>query len=226
MMASFDCFEINLSGKATHAAMPHLGCDVLVAAAHLITQLQTIVSRQIDPADAAVVSITQIHGGNTWNALPDSAVVRGTFRSFKNSVRPQLDQSSSHLAQSVAQGFSLHAEVCFNPENPGYPVTVNSPDETASAIRAAIEVAGADCVNTAPTPAWVPRISLLCCSRNRVVISGLVMAVRKVIVCCIIRITILTMRSCRLVPHIGLSWWRMSCLGKIESSHRIDLSLR
>jgi amidohydrolase len=152
MMASSDCFEINLSGKATHAAMPHLGCDVLVAAAHLITQLQTIVSRQIDPADAAVVSITQIHGGNTWNALPDSAVVRGTFRSFKNSVRAQLEQSISHLAQSVAQGFRLHAEVCFNPENPGYPVTVNSPDETASAIRAAIEVAGADCVNTAPTP--------------------------------------------------------------------------
>ncbi len=152
MMASSDCFEINLSGKATHAAMPHLGCDVLVAAAHLITQLQTIVSRQIDPADAAVVSITQIHGGNTWNALPDSAVVRGTFRSFKNSVRAQLEQSISHLAQSVAQGFRLHADVCFNPENPGYPVTVNSPDETASAIRAAIEVAGADCVNTAPTP--------------------------------------------------------------------------
>jgi len=152
MMASSDCFEINLSGKATHAAMPHLGCDVLVAAAHLITQLQTIVSRQIDPADAAVVSITQIHGGNTWNALPDSAVVRGTFRSFKNSVRAQLEQSISHLAQSVAQGFRLHAEVCFNPENPGYPVTVNSPDETASAIRAAIEVAGVDCVNTAPTP--------------------------------------------------------------------------
>lgn len=152
MMASFDCFEINLSGKATHAAMPHLGSDVLVAAAHLITQLQTIVSRQIDPADAAVVSITQIHGGNTWNALPDSAVVRGTFRSFKNSVRAQLEQSISHLAQSVAQGFRLHAEVCFNPENPGYPVTVNSTDETASAIRAAIEVAGADCVNTAPTP--------------------------------------------------------------------------
>jgi amidohydrolase len=151
-MASSDCFEINLSGKATHAAMPHLGCDVLVAAAHLITQLQTIVSRQIDPADAAVVSITQIHGGNTWNALPDSAVVRGTFRSFKNSVRAQLEQSISRLAQSVAQGFRLHADVCFNPENPGYPVTVNSPDETASAIRAAIEVAGADCVNTVPTP--------------------------------------------------------------------------
>lgn len=151
MMASFDCFEITLQGQATHAAMPHLGNDVLVAAAHLITQLQTIVSRQIDPADAAVVSVTQIHGGNTWNALPDSAVIRGTFRSFKNSVREQLEQGIRHLADSVAQGFGIHAKILFNPENPGYPVTINSPEETASAIRAAIAVAGEQCVDTAPT---------------------------------------------------------------------------
>lgn len=152
MMASFDCFEINFSGQATHAAMPHLGNDVLVAAAHLVTQLQTIVSRQIDPADAAVVSVTQIHGGNTWNALPDSAIVRGTFRSFKNSVRMQLEQSISHLSQSIAHGFGINADIRFNPENPGYPVTINSPDETTSAIRAATAVAGTDCVNITPTP--------------------------------------------------------------------------
>lgn len=152
MMASFDCFEITLQGQATHAAMPHLGNDVLVAAAHLVTQLQTIVSRQIDPADAAVVSVTQIHGGNTWNALPDSAVIRGTFRSFKSSVCEQLEQGIRHLAGSVAQGFKLHADVLFNPENPGYPVTINSPAETTSAIRAAIAVAGEHCVDTAPTP--------------------------------------------------------------------------
>ncbi len=152
MMASFDCFEINLSGQATHAAMPHLGSDVLVAAAHLITQLQTIVSRRIDPAAAAVVSVTQVHGGNTWNALPDSAVIRGTFRSFKDTVREQLQHGIRHLTESVTQGFKLQAGIHFNPENPGYPVTINSPDETASAIRAAAAVAGEQCVNTAPTP--------------------------------------------------------------------------
>ena len=152
MMASFDCFEITLKGQATHAAMPHLGNDVLVAAAHLVTQLQTIVSRRIDPADSAVVSVTQIHGGNTWNALPDVAVIRGTFRSFKNAVREQLEQGIHQLAQSVAQGFGIHADILFNPENPGYPVTINSPEETASAIRAAIAVAGEQCVDTAPTP--------------------------------------------------------------------------
>jgi len=152
MMASFDCFEITLKGQATHAAMPHLGNDVLVAAAHLVTQLQTIVSRRIDPADSAVVSVTQIHGGNTWNALPDVAVIRGTFRSFKNAVREQLEQGIHQLAQSVTQGFEIHADILFNPENPGYPVTINSPKETASAIRAATAVAGEQCVNTTPTP--------------------------------------------------------------------------
>lgn len=152
MMASFDCFEITLTGQATHAAMPHLGNDVLVAAAHLVIQLQTIVSRIINPADQAVVSVTQIHGGNTWNALPDSVVLRGTYRSFKDSVRAQLEQSIQRLAQSVAHSFNMSADISFNPENPGYPVTINSPDETASAVLAATAVVGADCVNTTPTP--------------------------------------------------------------------------
>ncbi|MER0202494.1 MAG: amidohydrolase [Nitrosomonas sp.] len=152
MMASFDCFEINLKGQATHAAMPHFGNDVLVAAAYLVTQLQSIISRQIDPTDAAVVSITQIHGGNTWNALPDSAVVRGTFRSFKPAVRDQLENAIRHLSASIAQGFRLHADIRFNPENPGYPVTINSAADTASAIRAAIAVVGEHCVDTSPTP--------------------------------------------------------------------------
>ena len=152
MMASFDCFEITLRGQATHAAMPDLGNDVLVTAAHLITQLQTIVSRQIDPADSAVISVTQVHGGHTWNALPDSAVIRGTFRSFKNAVREQLEHGIQHLASSVAQSFKLHADVRFNPENPGYPVTLNNPAETESAIRAATAVAGEQCGNTAPIP--------------------------------------------------------------------------
>ncbi len=152
MMASFDCFEITLNGQATHAAMPHLGQDVLVAAAHLVTQLQTIVSRRINPADPAVVSVTQIHAGNTWNALPDSAVLRGTYRSFKDSVRTQLEQSIQHLSRTVADSFNMAADIRFNPKNVGYPVTVNTPNETASAIRAATAVAGSDCVNTNPTP--------------------------------------------------------------------------
>lgn len=139
MMASFDCFEIVLSGKATHAAMPHLGNDVLVAAAQIITTLQTIVSRNVDPADSAVLSITQIHGGNTWNAIPDSVAIRGTYRCFNSSVQKLIKDRLIQTVESLSQAFYLSAEISINPENAGYPVTCNTGAETAIAIEVAQE---------------------------------------------------------------------------------------
>ncbi len=152
MMASFDCFEITIQGQATHAAMPHLGHDVIVAAAQLVTALQTIVSRNLNPADAAVVSITQIHAGNTWNALPDTAVLRGTLRCFKPSLQTKIAGHIRHLAASVCATFNMTADVVFNPENPGYPVTWNTEAETAMALQAATAVVGAKCLDLQPTP--------------------------------------------------------------------------
>ena len=84
MMASFDCFEIRITGQGTHAAMPHLGNDPIIIAAQIINALQTIVSRNTNPADSVVVSITQIHAGETWNAIPDSVILRGTYRCFES----------------------------------------------------------------------------------------------------------------------------------------------
>ncbi len=152
MMASFDCFEIVLSGQATHAAMPHLGEDVLVAAAQLITSLQTVVSRNINPADPAVLSFTQIHGGNTWNAIPDSVKLRGTYRCFDPAVQQLIQEKLYQIANSIAQAFDLKAEVIINPENPGYPVTSNSDAETAMAIEVAEELVGTDRVILDPEP--------------------------------------------------------------------------
>lgn len=142
MMAAFDCFEIILQGQATHAAMPHLGNDAVVAAAHLITALQTIVSRHLNPADAAVVSITQIHAGNTWNAIPDSVTLRGTVRCFKPELQTQIAAQLRHLTGQIAAAFNVSATVVFNPENPGYPVTWNSAAETEQARQAAIAIVG------------------------------------------------------------------------------------
>jgi len=142
MMAAFDCFEIILQGQATHAAMPHLGNDAVVAAAHLITALQTIVSRHLNPADAAVVSITQIHAGNTWNAIPDSVTLRGTVRCFKPELQTQIATQLRHLTGQIAAAFNISATVVFNPENPGYPVTWNSAAETEQARQAAIAIVG------------------------------------------------------------------------------------
>ncbi|MGR9116547.1 MAG: M20 aminoacylase family protein [Gammaproteobacteria bacterium] len=152
MLAAFDCFEITLTGQATHAAMPHLGSDVIVAAAQLINALQTIVSRNIDPADAAVLSITQIHGGHTWNALPESVVLRGTFRCFKPEVQQLLAEKIKRTLKAVCDTHNATGHVEFNPENPGYPVTLNNEEATDRALEAAIAVAGYEHVDTAPTP--------------------------------------------------------------------------
>ena len=152
LMASFDCFEIVLKGQATHAAMPHLGNDAIVAAAHLITALQTIVSRSVEPTQPAVVSITQVHAGNTWNAIPESVVLRGTFRCFDSAVQTLIAGKISQLTDGICQGFAVTATVAFNPENAGYPVTFNTAAETAIALKAATAVAGAGCIDTRPTP--------------------------------------------------------------------------
>jgi len=150
MMASFDCFEITISGQATHAAMPHLGNDVMVASAQMITALQTIVSRNINPADPAVLSITQIHGGNTWNAIPDSVVLRGTYRCFNSKVQTLIKQKLTQIVESIAQGFDLKSKIIINPENAGYPVTRNSEAETAIAIEVAQNLVGIDNVDLNP----------------------------------------------------------------------------
>jgi amidohydrolase len=152
MMASFDCFEITITGQATHAAMPHLGNDAIVASAQLINALQTIVSRTINPADPAVVSITQIHAGNTWNAIPESVVLRGTFRCFSSTVQTTIANKITQLVDSICGGFDVSADIRFNPENPGYPVTFNTEAETAIVLKAAQAVVGANCVNQQPTP--------------------------------------------------------------------------
>jgi hippurate hydrolase len=152
MMASFDCFEIVLSGQATHAAMPQKGSDVFVAAAHIINALQTVVSRNVAPADSAVLSITQVHAGNTWNAIPDTAVIRGTYRCFTEANQQLIKGRLMQITESLAQGFDITAEININPENAGYPVTRNSDAETALAIAVAQEVVGIEKVDVQPTP--------------------------------------------------------------------------
>jgi len=152
MMASFDCFEIVITGQATHAAMPHLGNDAIIASAQLITALQTIVSRTLNPADPAVVSITQIHAGNTWNALPESVLIRGTFRCFNSDIQKTIADKIAQIVKGICESFEVKVEINFNPENPGYPVTFNAVAETELALQAAIAVAGESSVDRQPVP--------------------------------------------------------------------------
>jgi hippurate hydrolase len=145
MLAAYDVFEILLDGQGAHAAMPHLGRDVMVAAAHLVTALQTIVSRSVPPLEAAVVSVTQIHGGDTWNVLPPSVVLRGTVRVFTDPVQDLVERRLRELANGVAATFGMTAGIRYERR---YPATVNSPAQARLAARAAVTVVGDDHVVT------------------------------------------------------------------------------
>lgn len=152
IMAALHCFEIILTGVASHAAKPHLGQDSMIVAAQLISALQTIVSRNLDPHTSAVVSITQLHSGQTWNAIPEQVLLRGTFRCFDESVQKVIEQRIRQLTETLSSAFNVHGNVVFNPENPGYPVTSNSPAEAAIAIDVATAIVGTQRVELNPVP--------------------------------------------------------------------------
>lgn len=145
----FDIFEIVVTGKGSHAAMPHTGIDPVVTAAQIITSLQTIASRSTHPVDAAVVSVTQVHGGDTWNVIPEEVVLRGTTRSFKPAVRDAIEGSVKRIAEGVAAAHG--ARVSFRYER-RYPPTINHPAETEIAARIAADVVGEANVDRDPTP--------------------------------------------------------------------------
>ncbi len=141
MMAAFDIFEITVEGRGAHAAMPHLGVDPVVAAAQIVGGLQTIASRNIHALDGAVVSVTQIHGGDTWNVIPDEVVLRGTTRSFDPGVRDAIEPTIRRIAEGICA--SLGAKMTMRYER-RYPSTINSPAETEIAATTAAALVGAD----------------------------------------------------------------------------------
>jgi amidohydrolase len=103
MMAAFDIFEIVIKGRGGHAAMPHLSVDPIFAAAQVVTGLQMIASRNVHPLESAVVSVTQIHGGDTWNVTPEKVALRGTTRSFKPAIREQIERSIRRIAEGASR---------------------------------------------------------------------------------------------------------------------------
>ncbi len=104
-------FRITLNGTAGHAALPETTRDPIVAMGHLIVALQTIVSRNIDPMQSAVVSIGQVHGGSASNQIPTSVFIEGTFRTFVAEVRDRLLGRINAIAQNIAATFEMEAEV-------------------------------------------------------------------------------------------------------------------
>ena len=139
VMAGTCAFEISVHGRGCHAAMPNQGVDTLVVASQLVLALQTVVSRNLHPCESAVVSVTQIHGGEAWNVIPDDTVLRGTIRSFKPEVQSLIESSIERLCAGIAATFGAQIKVHFDLR---YPPTVNSVAETAICRATAKAVLG------------------------------------------------------------------------------------
>ena len=123
IMAAFDIFEIAVTGHGTHAAAPHLGRDAVVAAAQIVIALQTIASREIDPQNSIVVSVTQFHAGDTWNVIPEDVVLRGTTRAFRPETQDHAEESIRRIVAGICQAAGVTAEIDYQRR---YPPTINT----------------------------------------------------------------------------------------------------
>ena len=138
-MAAVASIEIAVNGKGAHGAYPHNGVDPIVAAAAIVIALQSVVARNVDPLENAVLTIGQIGGGNAFNVIPETVRMKGTARWFSPEVGDILEAGVVRIACGVAESFGATADVAFNRT---YPATVNDADATALARRAAESVAG------------------------------------------------------------------------------------
>jgi amidohydrolase len=141
MMAAVDSFAVTVTGVGTHAAMPQIGVDPVVCLAHMITALQTIVSREADPLQALVVSVTQLDAGSAFNIIPPAATMHGTVRVFDPTLWAEVPQRFERIVQGIAQAFRCTAEVRYDRCNGP---TINDPRMAEIARTAAAEVVGAN----------------------------------------------------------------------------------
>ncbi len=139
IMAAADDFDIHITGKGGHGAMPHETIDPVVAAVSIAQAIQTIVSRNNYSQDSLVVSVTQIHTGSADNIIPEKAYVNGTVRTFDPAVQGMVIARLEAIVAGAAISFGVEAEVVYNV---GYPATVNDPDRTVFAANVAREIAG------------------------------------------------------------------------------------
>lgn len=145
MMASSNEFEVVIKGKGAHAAEPHKGIDPIMVALQIAQSWQTIVTRNIDPSDSALLSITQIHSGNTTNVIPDEATLIGTVRTFDIAVLDLIERRMRQIAAHTASAFD--AQVAFQFKR-NYPPLINHANETSFAVEVMKSIVGADRVNS------------------------------------------------------------------------------
>jgi hippurate hydrolase len=141
MMASSDYATVTLRGVGGHGALPHRAADPLVAAAGIVLALQTVVARNVDPLQMAVVTVGAMHAGRANNVIPQEATLEISVRALDREVRAMLERRIKALVQAQAESYGVRAEIDYRQ---GYAVLVNTAQETEFARRTALELLGAD----------------------------------------------------------------------------------
>ncbi|MFP6827545.1 MAG: M20 aminoacylase family protein [Gammaproteobacteria bacterium] len=149
MMASLDCFDIVVEGLGAHGALPHQGVDPVHAAAQVITALQSIVSRNADPLQAAVISVTKIHGGDAHNIIPGQVLLGGGIRCFDPKMRELLKSRVVEIVEGICSGLGARGTVTFVS---GYPAVINGLDAVGLAAGVAADIVGVRNVDAESDP--------------------------------------------------------------------------
>jgi amidohydrolase len=149
VMASADHITIELEGKGGHAARPHLAVDTILVGCQIINQLQSVVARNVDPLDSAVVSVCMFQAGHTDNVIPQHAILRGTARALNDETRQLLRKRINTIVEGTAALYGAKAKLTYAN---GYPVVVNHERETEFAADVAREIVGKDKVDTNTPP--------------------------------------------------------------------------
>jgi len=149
IMAAADGFEMEIKGSGGHGAMPHLAADAVVIAAQVVTALQTVVSREVDPVEPAVLTVGEIGAGTAFNIIPEQARIGGTVRTLNADLRGRMPERIEGVARGVARGMRGDAELDYRFS---YPVTVNDADAAGRALGVAGELFGEDSVLQLPNP--------------------------------------------------------------------------
>ncbi|MGI9372045.1 MAG: M20 aminoacylase family protein [Hyphomicrobiales bacterium] len=139
LMAAADLFTIDIEAKGGHGAKPHMSNDPIIVGTHIVQALQTIVSRNADPLDSAVISVTTFKAGDTFNVIPHTAQLTGTCRSLSNEVRDLMETRMGEVVENVAAAFGAKATLHYKRN---YPVTINHEEQTDFAVSIAREISG------------------------------------------------------------------------------------
>jgi amidohydrolase len=149
IMAAADGFEMEIKGSGGHGAMPHLTADAVVIAAQVVTALQTVVSREVDPVEPVVLTVGEIGAGTAFNIIPEKARIGGTVRTLNADLRQRMPERIEGVARGVARGMRGDAELDYHFS---YPVTVNDIEAAERALGVAAKLFGEDSVLQLPNP--------------------------------------------------------------------------